>query len=187
MNPTKFTNRARLMLFALILGLLTHEITTIQIAMIRDLDFQLPYFEQQVETWTASELASLTPSSVITTSCNTEPLLGGPDIFDESGGTLETTYTGLMSHSSVFITFNLTVIDTWSSSSQLIFKVNGVSVAVFDFYSLTFPSNLCGDSSESDLSIKVFIAAATSSTDLTIEIARVVGTFFRWTVWNKGC
>lgn len=101
-NNRTFKVYANFIFFLLILGFVTEFAATETIASRRDLHFAVPYFEQQVSTWTGSSLSSSdgTNTTMFSTTCG-NPLLGGPGIQSGTSGKFKKSFDSSLSRFSL--------------------------------------------------------------------------------------
>jgi len=114
-----------------------------------DLMLQYPStFYHEAMYWGAQDLRS---SGLIYT-CNGVPLLGGQDILG-TNGYFRNTYYALPTHDIILFKIGFYFLDDWRSGDTVIVGFNSRNVSVGDISQSKpyFPSNLCGDSSQTDL------------------------------------
>lgn len=121
------------------------------------------------QDWTYSSILSSATS--LTTSCNSELFLGGPDVFSGKA-TLEKTYSELPSHNFVYYSFSIIAVDTWLDSDKFSIIIDGTTVSEWTpaSYMETYGStSVCG-STDKDLIMTIVGKRSHSKASLTLKI-----------------
>ena len=113
----------------------------------------------------------MTPWSGSSSSCGSDRVIGGYNNISP-GGSLTRTYTLVAAHNSLEVTFTLFAIDNWETHDQINIQVGSAIIPYSGLDSSTFPSNICGGSTNDlETTVKFTVAHSGSTISLTVTSA----------------